>query len=231
MSTTRDPAPAGTQTLVRGLSILESVGAARDGITVQQAAELVGIHRTMAMRSLEALASFNLVRRGSDGRFRIAAGVVALARNYEPELRDASQPVLEHLAESLDMSACLFVVEGDAAVAFLVVEPSNPAVHLTFRSGSRHPLDRGAVAYALAMQREAGDDEDPTVVTARKNGYARSHGQVENGAFGVSAPLDLGPLGIEACILAVSSQEAVADLAPTHVVAAAREIEQVLGVN
>lgn len=228
---TRDVAPAGTQTLVRGLSILESVATARDGITVQQAADLIGIHRTMAMRSLEALTGFNLVRRGSDGRFRIAAGVLALARDYEPELRDASRPILEHLAETLKMSACLFVVDGDAAVAFLVVEPSNTAFHLTFRTGSRHPLDRGSVAYAIAMLHEPRGDDHPDTVTARERGYARSHGEVENGAFGVAAPIDLGPIGIEACILAVSSQEEIADRAPVPVVAAAREIQTILGTT
>ncbi len=228
MDRSRGAGPIGTQTLMRGLSILEAVADARDGVTVQEAAQLIGIHRTMAMRSLEALAEFNLVRRGGDGRFRIASGVLALAQDYQPELRNAARPILERLAETSEMSACLFIVDGDAAVAFLVTEPTNTTFHLTFRTGSRHPLDRGSVAYALAMLHDPAVGEHPDIALARRNGYARSHSQVESGAWGVSAPVRLGAIGIEACILAVSSQEVLADRAPTLVVAAAQELGDVL---
>lgn len=223
--------PAGTQTLVRGLSILELVARAVDGATIQQIADSVDIHRTMATRSLQALADFNLVRRGSDGRFRIAAGVVALARDYQPDLRNASRPVLEHLAETLNVSACLFVEDGDEVVAVQVVEPQTDRVRLTFKIGSRHPIDLGSAAYAIAAVYDERPDERPEVGVARRDGFSRSHGEVEPGAFGVSVPVDLSVAGIAACVHVLSFQESLSDNAVPYVLEAAREIERVLGAG
>lgn len=220
--------PPGTQTLLRGLDILELVAQSRDGVTVQQAADHLDIHRTMAMRSLAALGDRNLIRKGPDGRFRIAAGVVALAREYQPALRDAARPVLERLTDSLQASACLFVADGDAAVAFLVIEPEASPFHLTFKPGSRHPMDRGSAGYAISSLRDANDDDPAAVAAARVDGYARSRGEVESGAWGVSVPIDPAVAGVEACVHMTTFQEEVADGAVPLVLEAARELERAL---
>lgn len=229
MAAVDDVIPPGTQTLVRGLSILELVGQATDGVTTQQVAAHVGIHRTMAIRSLAALADFNLVRRGDDGKFRIAAGVVALARDYQPELRNASRPVLEKLAESLGVTACLFIEDGNEIVAVQVVEPQTDGIRLSFKMGSRHPIDLGSAAYAIAAVYPESDSELPEVTVARRDGVSRSHGEVEPGAWGVSVPVDLAVACIAACVHVLSFQELVSDGAVPFVMEAAREIEDVLG--
>lgn len=228
MSAQSDSPPAGTQTLVRGLLILEIISQARDGLTVKEVAERVGVHRTMAMRALGALADFNLVRRGSDGRYRIAAGVVALARDYFPELRNASRPILERLAESSNVSACLFVEDGEEVVAVQVVEPLTDGYHLSFKPGSRHPIDLGSAAYAIASLHEQREGERPEVEVARRDGVSRSHGEVEPGAWGVSVPVDLSVAGIAACVHVLSFRESVSDNAVPFAIEAAREIEKTL---
>lgn len=220
--------PPGTQTLVRGLDILELVAHARNGVTVQQAADHVGIHRTMATRSLAALGSRNLIRKTPDGKFWIASGVVALAREYEPALRDAARPVLERLAGALQSVACLFVADADSTVAFLVIEPAESQILLTFKTGSRHPADRGSASYAIASQRAPLDDDPAPVVKARRDGFARSHGQVQQGGWGVSVPLDPAVTGVEACLHMTSFQEETADRAVPLVISAARELENSL---
>lgn len=40
------------------------------GLTVQQLADQVGVHRTIAYRLLTTLAEFRLVAKGEDGRYR-----------------------------------------------------------------------------------------------------------------------------------------------------------------
>lgn len=222
---TPSAAPPGTQTLVRGLDILDFVAHSRDGVTVQQAADHVGIHRTMATRSLAALSDYNLIRRGPDGKFWIAAGVISLAREFQPALRDASRPILERLADSVQSSACLFIRDGDAAVAFLVIEPEAATFHLTFKAGSRHPIDLGSASYAIASLREPADDEPPQVTEARRNGVAQSHGEVEPGAWGISVPIDPAAAGVDACVHISTFQKDIAERATPLVVAAARDLE------
>ena len=48
----------GSQTLARGLSALQMVADSPSGLTVQQLADRVGVHRTIAYRLLSTLAEF-----------------------------------------------------------------------------------------------------------------------------------------------------------------------------
>ena len=69
----------GSQTLARGLTALQSVAATPGGLTVQQVADQIGVHRTIAYRLLATLAQFNLVARNEDGRYRPASGFFLLS--------------------------------------------------------------------------------------------------------------------------------------------------------
>ena len=51
----------GSQTLARGLNALQLVADAPSGLTVQQVANGVGVHRTIAYRLLATLSQFRLV--------------------------------------------------------------------------------------------------------------------------------------------------------------------------
>jgi DNA-binding IclR family transcriptional regulator len=68
----------GSQTLARGLSALAAIAAAPTGLTVQQVADHVGAHRTIAYRLLATLSQFRYVAKGEDGRYRPGAGLAAL---------------------------------------------------------------------------------------------------------------------------------------------------------
>src|SRR3954462_16043392 len=76
------PAPSkntGSQTLDRGLRALEMVDTASGGMTMQEVADRLEVHRTIAHRLLGTLADHHLVSRGPDNRFRAGGGVAALA--------------------------------------------------------------------------------------------------------------------------------------------------------
>src|ERR1700678_2182802 len=64
----------GSQTLARGLTALQLVADAPAGMTVQQVAAGVGVHRTIAYRLLATLAPFRFVAQGEDGRYRPGGG-------------------------------------------------------------------------------------------------------------------------------------------------------------
>src|SRR5689334_1484700 len=88
---------AGSQTLDRGLRALELVTAAPGGMTVQEVANRLDVHRTIAHRLLATLADHHLIARGPDNRFRAGGGLAALAGGLQTTLRDTSMPIMREL--------------------------------------------------------------------------------------------------------------------------------------
>src|ERR1700739_1768305 len=89
--------PPGSQPLARGLSILQVVATSRVGLTVQEVADHVGVHRTIAYRLLSTLAQFRLVAKGEDGRYRSAAGLAVLGASFDNNVRQLGMPTLRAL--------------------------------------------------------------------------------------------------------------------------------------
>ncbi|MBV6649645.1 MAG: hypothetical protein KI789_07980, partial [Hoeflea sp.] len=74
---------------------------------------------------------------------------------------------------------------------------------VSYRVGSRHPVSRGAAGLAIAMQRAPRRTDTEYLQAARRDGFALTHGQLQQGAIGVAAPLArTGRTGLsaEACI-------------------------------
>jgi DNA-binding IclR family transcriptional regulator len=217
---------AGVQTLARGLRALELIANAPGGLTIQEVADQLGVHRSIANRLIGTIAEFRLISRGSDGRFRPAGGLTALARQVYTGLRDTARPVMQDLADRVGWSVALFVEEGLDAVAVTVAEPANSAVRVAYREGARHPLDRGAAAYALLTTRPARATDDAHVTEARRNGYATSFGEVVEGYWGLSVPLDLGTAGPAACLNLITASKDAIDDSVDAMVRAAADISQ-----
>ena len=73
------------------------------------------------------------------------------------------------------------------AVALAVVEPSWTRFHVAYRTGSRHPLDRGAAGRAILAGRTGAAEPVTT------------SGELEPGAYGVAVAV-LGVEGLEASV-------------------------------
>ena len=117
-------AAPGSQTLARGLTALQVVADAPAGLTVQQVADHVGVHRTIAYRLLTTLAQFRFVTKGDDGRYRSAAG----SRRARRVVRQQRAPAescrsCAALADDLGTTVSLLVAEGDQQVAIAVIVP------------------------------------------------------------------------------------------------------------
>ncbi|MDG4768336.1 helix-turn-helix domain-containing protein [Solwaraspora sp. WMMD406] len=179
------------QTLDRGLRLLRLVAEAAGGVTVTEAATQLGVGRAAVYRLATTLTAHGMLRRDTAGRLRLGAGLLHLARRAQPLLADAALPALRRLAEQTGATAHLTVAEGTEAVALAVVEPSWTAFHVAYRTGSRHPLDRGAAGRAVLAGR-AGDGQP-----------VASSGELQPGAYGVAAAV-LGVAGLEASVGVVS---------------------------
>lgn len=164
-----------SQTLSRGLDVLTYLAGSPVPRTPTQVATDLGLNRTVIYRLVGTLVEHGMVRRTPDGALSVGLGVLSLTENFYPSLREASQPVLERLAEDLRATAHLAVSDGSDSVAVCVMEPRSTDFHLAYRPGTRHPLGRGALGEAL--QAAAAGERDVFV----------SHGQLTAGATGVVA--------------------------------------------
>lgn len=208
-----ESAPAqGAQTVDRALQLLELLGPGPHvaGLTVTQLAGELGVGRPVVYRLVRSLEARGFVRRFSDGRYRLGPMVHRLAAAVEDELAAVATPILSKLADELGATAHLTVAHGAEAVAVAVVEPSWTSMHVTYRVGSRHLLERGAAGRAILGGR------------AGERAPVSSHGELQSGAFGVAAPV-LGLSGIEASIgvIALSPFEGEQASAPVLAAAAA----------
>lgn len=181
--------PPGSQTLARGLHALLAVVEAPAGLTVQQLAARLKVHRTIAYRLLQTLAAFGLVIQGTDGVYRPGTRLATLSDAFMPSLREAAIPAMREVAEQIGCTVALFVAQREEAVSVALVEPTTASFHLRFKAGMRTPLDRGAAGYALLAAGPPVDREPAEVTRARKRGYATSHGEVEDEMYAVAAAI------------------------------------------
>ena len=198
-----------SQTLDRGLTLLAVLAESDSGRTVTELAAALGVARPVVYRLLATLEQHHLAHPAADGRARLGLGVLALAGRVQPLLRDAAAPVLRRLADDVGATAHLTVVDGAEALAVAVVEPMWSQLHVAYRVGSRHPLDRGAAGRAVLAAR------------AGQHAPVSSDGELQPDAHGVAAAWRVG--AIEGSVGVVS----LGPLAPgvgTRVLAAAEQI-------
>ncbi|MGN6330437.1 MAG: IclR family transcriptional regulator [Motilibacteraceae bacterium] len=204
-----------SQTLDRGLRVVELLADAPAGLTVTELAARLDVGRAVVYRLVATLEQHGLVRRSGEGPVRVGLGLLALARRVQPLLREAAVPVLRRLAEEVGATAHLTVVDGGEALALAVVEPSWTELHVAYRVGSRHALDRGAAGRALLAGRGGSA------------GWVASDGELQPGAHGVAAPV-LGVPGVEASVGVVALAALDADVVGPRVASAAAGLAAVL---
>lgn len=218
----------GTQTLARGLTALQLIAETPAGLTVQEIADNVGVHRTVAYRLLTTLVQFRLVARNDDGRYRAAAGLAAIGASFDRGLRETSLPTLRRLADKLRTTVSLLVAEGDEQVAVAVVVPTNVSYQLSFREGSRYPIDRGAAGIALLSSREPVPGEPERVTETRERGWVITFGEIEPNTYGMAVPVARPASSPAACINLISHRLDVVEAGRDAVIEAAKHLSEVL---
>ena len=215
--------PPHSQTLDRGLRVLETLAAADEPMSVADLARAISTHRSIVYRMIRTLEDHRLVTRRPDGTYALGPGLAALARSVNPGLQSAAMPTLAELANQVGMTAFLVVPEGDDAVTLLSVEPRNTQVHVAYRPGIRHPLHRGAPGLAILAGRPPVPGERAEVTLARERGWAYSHSEVLSGMRSVAAPVVDRRGNVPAAVAVVYVAEEIdpAELAKPVIAAAA----------
>jgi DNA-binding IclR family transcriptional regulator len=240
-SLARDHEPA-AHAVQRSLQALVMLGGSPEGLTISEMAIALETSRPAIYRLVAALQSEGFALRGGDGRIRLGPAVLDLARQVYPVLRSVATPVLRKLADRALATAHLTVVVDDEAVAVAVVEPARTNLHVAYRVGTRHPLDRGAAGRAiLDLRRSQGTTRSRTDTTSRGSAqktvasareaapaaWVLSEGELQSDARGLAAPLR-GTSGLEASVGVVCLSELDAERVGPLVVQAATELALLL---
>lgn len=218
------PVAPGAQTLDRGLRLLWHLAERPDGETLTELSQGLGVNRTAVHRMLETFLAHGLVRRDEDKRFHLSYGLVRLAAAVDLDLRGTAYPIMAELADTTMATTNLMVPINEHEVqAVLVVAPRLAPVHLSFRTGQRHPINRGSGGIAVLAARPETPDDSAQVREARRLGYAVTSAEIIPGVTGVSAPV-LTPPGQPELSIGVSlvDPDAVGRVADAVIKAAKR---------
>lgn len=187
-----------SQTLSRGIRVLEILAEAEEPMTIAALSAALGVHRSIAYRILRTLEDHGLVVRDTAGAVQLGPRMATLARAVSRDLQSASLPQLTAIANDLSMTAFIAVLDRHDVVTLVSVEPSHAHATVVQRPGTRHPLASGAPGIAIQsalteLQWRALPDEHPRdeAAEARARGYATSHDEVIPGLASVAVPLAL----------------------------------------
>lgn len=143
-------AKAGTQTLDRGLDLLEL--AVQEPCTVIQLAERSGLSRAIAYRLVGSLASRGFLAMMPQGQVRGGRQLLRLRHlvQDQTDLVALARPQLEWLAQETGMSAFMGRREGDESVHMLRVA-GRERVAVTTQPGTRRTLAETGLGKALML--------------------------------------------------------------------------------
>ncbi|UYP18726.1 IclR family transcriptional regulator [Rhodococcus sp. Z13] len=219
-----------SKTLHNGLEILELLAQYPHGLSLSEISDALGLHRTVAHRLVRTLEAHRLCRRDDHKRISLGTGLVTLAESVEQDLRTLARPVLEELADAVEATAHLVVRESaDTVRAMMVIEPRHSDVHIAFRPGQVHPLDRGSAGLAILASMPPRPEERPEVQRARTRGYAVSTGEVVSTTIGISAAVPYRPGGTQAAVGVSVFDASDEERVGAAVLAAAGRLAELLG--
>lgn len=176
-------ATSASQTLARGLTVLELIGDSEVPVTVAQLSAQMGLHRSMVYRLVRTLESHGFVARTQAGELQLGVRLASLARHVARGLQAAAGPVLSEVANDLGMTSFVVAFDGEAAVTLSTAEPRGVDATVAQRPGSRHSIDRGAPGRVIRSQL------DPDAYPPRP--YETSRDEIIPGLSSVAVPLPL----------------------------------------
>lgn len=187
-----------SQTLSRGIRVLEILADAREALTIDDVGRRLGVHRSIAYRLLRTLEHHGLVVRDAGGRVELGPRMAALAAGVAHDLQAEALPELTGAANDLGMTCFVAVLDHDECVTLVSVEPRHAVASVAQRPGTRHPVTLGAPGKAILSSLDGGrwpvDVPERTraeVVEAAARGFATSHDEVIPSLRAVAVPLVL----------------------------------------
>ena len=196
MTTDAAASPPASQTLSRGIRILEILADAREPLTIDEIAHRLAVHRSVAYRLVRTLEDHGLALRDCGGRIQLGARMAALAAGVAHDLQAEALPELTTVANELGLTCFLVVLDHDECVTLVSVEPRHAVASVAQRPGTRHPVTVGAPGKAILSALPASSWPSGMsphlrgdVSGAAAEGFATSHDEVIPSLRSVAVPL------------------------------------------
>ena len=203
-----EPGPrrtAGANSSRKVLQLLLSFTEQRWEASVAELAEVIGSPVATTYRYVQLLKELQLLEESRSGRYHVTSRVMPLARaaRLANDLTRLARPAMEEAARELGETILLFQHFGEFAVCSDRVE-CDRAMRFTFQPGYSIPLGLGATGKMLLallpdgererhisrIAREHGAELRDALKHALANRYAQSWGEIEDGVWACSVPLD-----------------------------------------
>jgi DNA-binding IclR family transcriptional regulator len=155
----RSKAPAGTQTLARGIQIVEFLLRADHSQRPADIARATGIQRSAVYRLLHELEHHSYVAREADTkRYTVGSGLVAIASLVfnKVDIRRFARPAMEELGQQTQETISLHVRRGTKRICIDVV-PSPQPISRVVLIGETLPVYAGPTGKAILAYVEGGD--------------------------------------------------------------------------
>lgn len=146
--------PSGSQTLLRGLDVLEGVA---DGpISLADLAARLGLTRSTTHRLANALIERRYLTLVPQRGYQLGPKLLELGfqAQQQADLVQLARPRLEALAQSTEDTVHLGVLDGDRAL-YLDKIPGRRRIVISSRVGDRHPLTSTGLGKALLLDESA----------------------------------------------------------------------------
>lgn len=206
------------------LSILNLFSIERSEWTVEQAALAIGQPVSTTYRHFAVLANAGLIDSFRGGRYVLGPAAIQLdwlIRQTDPLLR-AAQPAMKFLSGSIERPAVVLLCRyyRDQVMCIDQAIAGSPAFAPSYQRGRLMPLTRGAASKIIlatlsdrakkALQARNGEafveaglgstwpELRASLAAIRDAGYSATHGEIDEGVLGISAPVliaDGAPLG------------------------------------
>lgn len=190
----------------RLLQILVALGQSAEAVSAKELSEALEQPLSSTYRHLKTLLRWGLAEENGQGRYLPGPACLQLAKKFDREavLVTLAKPELKRLAEQSQESVALMVPSNGQAICIELVDSPQP-LRCCYQKGLAQPLLLGASARVLLafmdevqsrsiLQAHGVDDEQfaeyqRSFIEIRQTGYAASLGEIDEGIWGVSAPL------------------------------------------
>ncbi len=192
-----------TKTVDRALDILELFDDLNTGKNLNEISEALDISISTAYRIVSTLENRKFLRKDKESKLyyvgeRLARYGSDLAKDEYELLKEVSFPCMHKLHEKYNENIALFISEGENKVCIERLESTKALRHVEL-IGSKATLKKGSVGkvfLAFFTEEETSrinlDETWPNQIElakVRKQGYALSVGEREEGLVGLSAPI------------------------------------------
>ena len=190
----------------RLLHILVTLGQSGEAISARELSAQLGQPLSSTYRHLKTLLRWGLAEENGQGRYLPGPACLQLAKKFDREavVVTLAKPELKRLADLSQESVALMVPSNGQAICIELVDSPQP-LRCCYQKGLAQPLLVGASArvllahmdpaHSLALLHGQGVDEAAcadyrrSFEQIRAQGYAVSLSEIDDGIWGVSAPL------------------------------------------